>query len=64
MNKKNMQDKMIQIISLLNDLHIVERIEIIERIGKRLRRANSIESAREVANFRKKGERIKKENES
>lgn len=50
MSKK--QKLQIEILSLLNQLPIVaERIEIIERIGKRLRQANSIESAKEVEKF-------------
>lgn len=50
MNKK--QQIQIKIISLLNELPIpAERIEIIERIGKRLRQANSIETANEVRKF-------------
>lgn len=50
MSKK--QQIQIKIISLLNELAIpAERIEIIERIGKRLRQANSIETANEVRKF-------------
>lgn len=45
------QKAMIQILSLLNEFDVVERIEIIERIGKRLRQANSIQSAKEVKEF-------------
>jgi hypothetical protein len=42
----------VEILSLLNQLPVVaERIEIIERIGKRLRQANSIETAKEVQKF-------------
>lgn len=60
MNTNKMkQDKMIAILSLLNELHIVERIEIIERIGKRLRQANSIQSAKDVRDFSAKGRQIK-----
>jgi hypothetical protein len=49
MTKKN--SVMIKILSLLNDLPVYERIEIIERIGKRLRQQNSIETSREVDRF-------------
>ena len=49
MLKKN--EIQIKILSLLNDLSIPERIEVIERIGKRLRQANSIQSAKEVQDF-------------
>lgn len=56
MLKKN--EIQIKILSLLNDLSIPERIEVIERIGKRLRQANSIQSAKEVQDFiNKKGKK-------
>jgi hypothetical protein len=57
------QEKTIQILSLLNELDIVTRIEIIERIGKRLRQANSIQTAKEVQRFITKGQQIKRSNE-
>jgi len=41
----------IQILSLLNELSVPERIDLVERIGKRLRQANSIASAKEVNQF-------------
>ena len=42
----------IEILSLLNELeNPAERIELIESIGKRMRQANSIESAKEVERF-------------
>jgi hypothetical protein len=62
MNKMK-QEKTIQILSLLNELDIVTRIEIIERIGKRLRQANSIQTAKEVQRFITKGQQIKRSNE-
>jgi hypothetical protein len=62
MNKMK-QEKTIQILSLLNDVDIVTRIEIIERIGKRLRQANSIQTAKEIQRFITKGQQIKRSNE-
>jgi hypothetical protein len=62
MNKMK-QEKTIQILSLLNDVDIVTRIEIIERIGKRLRQTNSIQTAKEVQRFITKGQQIKRSNE-
>jgi hypothetical protein len=62
MNKMK-QEKTIQILSLLNELDIVTRIDIIERIGKRLRQANSIQTAKEVQRFITKGQQIKRSNE-
>jgi hypothetical protein len=62
MNKMK-QEKTIQILSLLNDVDIVTRIEIIERIGKRLRQANSIQTSKEVQRFITKGQQIKRSNE-
>jgi hypothetical protein len=59
MNKMK-QEKTIQILSLLNDVDIVTRIEIIERIGKRLRQTNSIQTAKEVQKFILKGQQIKR----
>jgi hypothetical protein len=59
MNKMK-QEKTIQILSLLNDVDPVTRIEIIERIGKRLRQANSIQTAKEVQRFITKGQQIKR----
>ena len=54
------QKATVEILSLLNSFDVVERIDIIERIGKRLRQANSIQSAKEVKEFTtKKG--IKKD---
>ena len=42
----------VEIISLLNQLaNPCDQIEVIERIGKRLRQANSIQTAKEVARF-------------
>lgn len=47
-----MQKIQIKILSLLNEIEVpAKRIELIERIGKRLRQANSIESAKEVSSF-------------
>lgn len=40
------------IISILNDLEPSKRIEVIERIGKRLRQQNSIAIAKEVSGFK------------
>ncbi len=39
---------MVQIKSLLKDLPVHERIEILERLGKQTRQANSIEINKEV----------------
>lgn len=41
----------IEILSLLNQLSVPERIDLIESIGKRLRQQNSIETAKEVKSF-------------
>lgn len=42
----------IKIQSLLNELDTpAKRIDVVERIGKRLRQANSIETAKEVERF-------------
>lgn len=57
------QEKLIQILSILNDLPPVERIEVAERACKRLRQANSIETAKDVQRFITRGQRIRKENE-
>lgn len=46
---------LIEILSILNQLEEhAERIEVIERIGKRLRQANSIATAKEVEIFTRK----------
>jgi hypothetical protein len=50
----NKTKTMIKILSLLNEHPVTERIEIIERIGKRLRQQNSIETAKEVQKFASK----------
>lgn len=43
---------MTEILSLLNQIEEpAERIDIVERIGKRLRQANSIATAKEVERF-------------
>ncbi len=42
---------MVEILSLLNQLDTPDAIALVERIGKRLRRANSINTAKEVAQF-------------
>lgn len=41
----------VKILSVLNEFSLPERIDIVERIGKRMRQANSIESANEVKKF-------------
>ena len=41
----------VEILCLLNELELSERITIIERIGKRLRQQNSIQTAKEVDQF-------------
>lgn len=51
MKKQSIRTK---ILSLLNELEMPERISLIESIGKRLRRQNSIESAKEVEAFARK----------
>lgn len=48
-----MQDIEIKIKSILNDIDLTDRIRIIERIGKHLRRRNSIETANEVNEFKR-----------
>lgn len=40
-----------QILGVLSEFELSKKIEIIERIGKALRRHNSIESAKEVNSF-------------
>ena len=50
----------IEILSLLNDLEIAERIDLIESIGKRLRQQNSIETAKEVQGFKVRTGNVKK----
>jgi ATP-dependent protease HslVU (ClpYQ) peptidase subunit len=52
MSKKH-QDIMIEIKKLLFELPLTERITLIERLGKQLRQQNSIETNREVNEFRK-----------
>ena len=42
---------MVQIMSLLNQFEIVKQIEILERLGKRVRQANSVQTAKEVQQF-------------
>lgn len=42
---------MVEIQSMLNQLDTTTAISIVERIGKRLRQANSINTAKEVAKF-------------
>lgn len=55
----NKQKIQVEILSLLNQLPVVaERIEIIERIGKRLRQANSIETNKEIKKFQQKLSKI------
>jgi hypothetical protein len=54
---------MIEITSLLNHLPPVKRIEILERLGKRARRDNSIETSKEVQRFITKGQQIKRSHE-
>ena len=44
----------VEILSLLNQLEVSERIDLIESIGKRLRQANSIATAKEVDEFARK----------
>jgi hypothetical protein len=63
MQKRTMQEIMIEITSLLNHLPPVKRIEILERLGKRARRDNSIETSKEVQRFITKGQQIKRSNE-
>lgn len=46
MEKKN--EVHVKIQSILNEIPMPDRIEIIERIGKRLRQANSVQTAKEV----------------
>lgn len=42
----------VKIQSLLNELETpAERIDLIERIGKKIRRANSIETSKEINKF-------------
>lgn len=40
-----------KLLSILAEFDLSKKIEIIERLGKRLRRHNSIESAKEVNSF-------------
>jgi hypothetical protein len=55
MNKKSQIQ--VEIVSLLNNLpELSDRIEVIERIGKKLRQANSLAISKEVETFKlKKG---------
>lgn len=48
------QKIVIAIKKLLFELEPAKRIEVIERIGKQLRQQNSIETSREVNDFRRK----------
>ena len=42
---------MVEIKSLLKDLPMHEQIEVVERLGKQLRQANSIQTAKEIDQF-------------
>lgn len=50
----------IDILSILNDFEMSERISIVERIDKRLRQQNSVETAKEISDFTRKN-RLKKD---
>jgi len=41
----------VDIQSILNQFETVKQIEIIERLGKKLRQANSVQTAKEVHQF-------------
>lgn len=53
MSKKN-AEIYLQIQKLLFDLPLSERITLIERMGKKLRQQNSIETNKEVNEFKRK----------
>ena len=42
---------LVQILSILNQFDTVKQIELVERLGKRLRQANSVQTAKEVHQF-------------
>ncbi len=48
---KKETEVLVQIMSLLNQFEVVKQIEIVERLGKRLRQANSVQTAKEVHQF-------------
>lgn len=48
---KKETEVIVKILSLLNEFPAVKQIEIAERIGKRLRQANSVQTAKEVHQF-------------
>lgn len=42
---------LVQILSILNQFDTIKQIELVERLGKRLRQANSVQTAKEVHQF-------------
>lgn len=49
-----MQEAEIQIRQILSTLEIPERIALLERMGKKIRQANSVQTAKEVSEWARK----------